>query len=607
MRTTCIVCSKKDGRRSGLNCKECILYFHKICLNLETNDFKFLKEADEYTCQACRFSVLNYTYKTVPISNECAACLKTHKSKVVISCTSCNKSFHRACVANNKFTKKEIASKSWSCMNCINPISQLCDEELYEVCDSFLVPHIPIIFDCQSKTTIAKGLRIGHLNINGLFAKLDQFSCFIHEHNFDIFLLSETHLNFEQEYPGLAVEGYSFLRLDRPRSWGGIGCFYKSNIQIKCLDVPLFRNETEAFCLSVKVPMISQMLISCVYRKPDNTKFNEFFQDLQCYLSKMSTFFNDHKEVFLFGDLNVDLLKKWSMGDLLLRTFSEFGLSQLITEPTHFTKHSESLIDHIYVNDAANIAQSGVITSQLSNHDPIFIVRKKSRTIFNSKTIRYRNYKNLNTEDFSTDLSSFRWADIFSISENSNDIVLNFEKEFVNILNKQASILVRTIKAKPCSWIDGDIKRLMHYRDHLKKVFKSTKCPIIHEEYRLLRNKISLMCRKKQRHYLSNLFQNANSSKDFWFCYKKLTVSTEKSCVNELKVNDLILNTPDQVSEAIANAVIVKPCESVSINTVNAEVFNLKNDVKLLTTSDVIIQIKKKNTNTSPGLSEIPP
>jgi hypothetical protein len=344
-------------------------------------------------------------------------------------------------------------------------------------------------------------------------------------------------LNFEQEYPGLLIEGYSFLRLDRPRSWGGIGCFYKSSIQVKCLDAPLFRNETEGFCLSVKVPNISKMLISCVYRKPDNTKF---FHDLNCYLSKISTYFNEHKEVYLFGDLNVDLLKKWSMGDLLVRSLSEFGLSQIITEPTHFTKTSASLIDHIYVNNVANIAQSGVLTSQLY-HDPIFIVRKKSRSVFNSKTIRYRNYKNLNAEDFSNDVSSFHWAEIFSISANSNDLVINFEKEFLNMLNKQAPLAVRTVKAKPCSWNDGDIKRLMHHLDHLKKLFKSSKCPIIHGEYKSLRNKISLLCRTKQRNYFTDLFQNAKTSKDFWSCYKKLTVSEDKSFLKELKVNDLVI------------------------------------------------------------------
>jgi hypothetical protein len=122
-----------------------------------------------------------------------------------------------------------------------------------------------------------------------------------------------------------------------------------------------------------------------------------------------------------FSETNVELLKKWSMGNLLVLSLSEFGLSQIITEPTHFTKTSASLFDHTCVNNLANIAQSGVLTSQLSNHDPIFIVRKKSRSVFNSKTTRYRNYKNLNAENFSNDLSSFHWAEIFSISANSND------------------------------------------------------------------------------------------------------------------------------------------------------------------------------------------
>jgi hypothetical protein len=98
-------------------------------------------------------------------------------------------------------------------MNCINPISQLCDTELFDVCDSLSIPQIPLISEPKSKPAIAKGLRIGHLNINGLFAKPDQLTHFIHDYNFDIFLLSETHLNFEQEYPGLLIEGYSFFKI----------------------------------------------------------------------------------------------------------------------------------------------------------------------------------------------------------------------------------------------------------------------------------------------------------------------------------------------------------------------------------------------------------
>jgi hypothetical protein len=61
--------------------------------------------------------------------------------------------------------KSAVSSNSWNCMNCINPISQLCDAELFDVCDSFSIPQIPLISEPKSKPAIAKGL--GHLNING--------------------------------------------------------------------------------------------------------------------------------------------------------------------------------------------------------------------------------------------------------------------------------------------------------------------------------------------------------------------------------------------------------------------------------------------------------
>jgi hypothetical protein len=77
MRLECIICAKKDGRKSGINCNECGLYYHKICLNLPIDQFKFLVEANEFTCQACKNLDLNYVYKPTPVSKDCLACLKT--------------------------------------------------------------------------------------------------------------------------------------------------------------------------------------------------------------------------------------------------------------------------------------------------------------------------------------------------------------------------------------------------------------------------------------------------------------------------------------------------------------------------------------------------
>ena len=56
-------------------------------------------------------------------------------------------------------------------------------------------------------------------------------------------------------------------------------------------------------------------------------------------------------------DFNIDLCKCNK-----LKTMMEVnGLHQVITQPTQITLKSETLIDHIYVNEKSNFTQSGVV------------------------------------------------------------------------------------------------------------------------------------------------------------------------------------------------------------------------------------------------------
>jgi hypothetical protein len=233
---------EKDGRKSGLECKGCGLYFHKICLNLPTEHFKFLLEANEYTCQARKNFHQNFSYNPPVVSKDCLARLKTHKSKVIVSCFSCINSFHRACISNLKISKKELNNSTWMCMNCCFPISQLDDshfDDTFNGCYSIDLPFLP--YDTSYEfPKLNTGLKIGHLKINGLFGKLDSLSFLIHSLNLDVLFISETHLNINQEYPGLLIDGYDFLRKDRNRIWGGIGCFYKDSIRVNIFGTPNF-------------------------------------------------------------------------------------------------------------------------------------------------------------------------------------------------------------------------------------------------------------------------------------------------------------------------------------------------------------------------------
>ncbi len=58
------------------------------------------------------------------------------------------------------------------------------------------------------------GLKIGHLNVNGLVAKMAEIQVLLHRMKFDILSISETHLTKDIKDEMLKVDGYSMSRFD---------------------------------------------------------------------------------------------------------------------------------------------------------------------------------------------------------------------------------------------------------------------------------------------------------------------------------------------------------------------------------------------------------
>jgi hypothetical protein len=256
---SCIACTKSDGRKLGIICTSCGLFYHKICINMSQSDYTFLIESNEFTCNACKYLNFNYTNRGFSISNDCHACFKTHKAKIIVACISCHKQYHRACVINHAFTVKEINKKTWNCMACLFPISQIEEndsEDVYSGDFSLNIDFINTSF-CPDNFNLPKGFKIFHLNVNGVYNKLDQLEYIFMACKADIFLIAESHLNFNEDYPGLHVPGYKYIRKDRERTWGGLIVFFKEHLKVEVLDTPAFTCETESLALSIKLPFIS--------------------------------------------------------------------------------------------------------------------------------------------------------------------------------------------------------------------------------------------------------------------------------------------------------------------------------------------------------------
>ena len=78
------------------------------------------------------------------------------------------------------------------------------------------------------------GLSIAHLNINGLFSKLNQIKVLLEETAIDILAISETHTTqLHLRRRKIDIVDYKFLRRDRlnDTGWGGVLIYFKETLQ----------------------------------------------------------------------------------------------------------------------------------------------------------------------------------------------------------------------------------------------------------------------------------------------------------------------------------------------------------------------------------------
>ena len=100
---------------------------------------------------------------------------------------------------------------------------------------------------------------------------------------------------------------------------------------------------------------------------------------------------NYNNEIFITGDFNINYLNLQDSSTKQLIEFEQLsGLKQLILHPTR----GQNCIDLTFSN-SIDIANAGVLSMNISDHDLIFITKKKAcikRKQLSFKGCSYRNY-----------------------------------------------------------------------------------------------------------------------------------------------------------------------------------------------------------------------
>jgi len=399
-------------------------------------------------------------------------CLKSVASNHrAVNCDSCNLWAHIKCA--------NVSPREYSHLSRLDKFDFVCPRCLmhelptHDIDCDFPQPendiHCPLIEDLNEFDNIASnnGLKIAHLNINGLFKKIDHVRILICNTKLDVLAISESKLNKDISDAEISIPNFKLFRIDRDCHGDGVVIYCKENVS--SFDCPkLCSKEFESLWVKIKLKKIKPIHICVSYRSPSVKKPIEYVTYFYNYLKSCLGKLPRGTEVICLGDYNVNWSKHNGLTSLMKDFARSSNLSQLIESPTRITEHSSTLIDLIFTN-STSISQSGSIFFGLSDHNLIFCIRKCIKPKLNPKTILFRNFKNFNKDKFTNDLLHMDWSRFYN-SPDVDEATSIFNSIVSEISDKHAPFCQKGIKGNCSPWINEEFLIALRERDYLLKV-----------------------------------------------------------------------------------------------------------------------------------------
>ena len=321
----------------------------------------------------------------------------------------------------------------------------------------------------------------------GKFSRLSLLQAHNSNHKYDVISLCETSLGFNEIVPPDIIQGYQYHACNHPsgEKKGGVGILCKDTLPIK------IRNDLsfdECLVAELRIKK-KKIFFTVLYRNPinkaDSPEFLSFMDNLSSLHSKL-LIENPYLIIFT-GDFNAHSLHWWPGGDSnnegiqLNILFSELGLTQLISEPTHFRDNCQpTCIDLILCDEPNLVLESGVRPSLDPNckHQITYCVLR----IKNPKVLPHKrtvwNYDKANDVLIERAITEFPWELHLNRLINPNSQVEFLNKTILNIIKNFVPSSTLTSKFDEPKWMNREIKYLLrkqkkNYKKYRIKGFKA--------------------------------------------------------------------------------------------------------------------------------------
>ena len=396
-----------------------------------------------------------------------------------------------------------------------------------------------------------RGMHFVHINIRSLFPKIDLLRHSLENSKVSICGVSESWLNEKMDSGLVDCKGYKVERLDRswhtgnrgsPKKGGGVCTYFRDTITYSAQELSNLNQSTsyvEAQWFTIRQPNQKKIIMANIYRPPQGQVAN-FSHYLDECLNRIN--FNGSELLLLMGDFNIDYLDKNNPKTSTLNSWIKSkGLRQHIEGATRVTKDKQSCLDLI-ISNFSDIAQYGTLNYSISDHDMVFITKKKTCKIKVKTNFIGRSYRNLDNAVFVERLKAMNWETF----DNENDVNKAWEIMF-NYIKKTADELCplkhfRIAQVKE-AWITCELLEMIKEKDSALARAKRTKSENDFQRARQLRNEVIRRLRTARADYIkNNLQESRGDTKKFWKNISDILPARKSSQRNSIRLTNQTSN-----------------------------------------------------------------
>ncbi len=409
---------------------------------------------------------------------------------------------------------------------------------------------------------------------------------------------------------------------------GGVGLYLKNNLQYRKLDgLSVFYGRLfESVLVEVTIPDGKKIIIGSIYRPgtlPPGRNFTQQFENFIDILTNQLSSINDISEsVYLYGDLNLDVLKinESKFISEYIETLSSYGFLQIVTKPTRVTAESATLIDHVLTNATSDSLSTYILCYTMSDHVPIFHFLPLHITKKLPGTFSARNFSHQNVQNFKNALLNYTWQHVL-IEEDAQSAYDSFSETFFQLYDLYFPIITKKLNPKYDKiepWMTWGLLTSRKTKIKLNQIFSRKPTLKNRENFTKYRNLYNKLIREAKKLYFhQKLAEQLGNAKKTWqtlFMAIRKSKNTTHNC-SSLLVDNSLITDPKTIAEKF-NAFFINAASLATANIhpspisptqnipQNPHLFSLLNIPitynEILETTQLLLDKKTQDTN---GLS----